>query len=285
MSKPQIEKSDLVNYVSKNINNKKQIAEFFYYWMSLNIEYDYDLLKKIRSKRLSKLEQDQSSNTDYIFKEKKAVCIGYSTLFQEFLSAFDIESEIIVGYAKTEENPTLELEVDTDFLHAWNALKINNNWILVDVTWAKQFEGAITDFYFDIDPERNILTHYPNDSKWQLLKNPISISDFNKLPYIHSFYFQTGFPKTPIITSDSKYYYFEFKNNPNKNWLVKLTYSLDNLNYKSVFPEYIKNKDGFTYKFSKERVPNNSIIRMDLTDFNEEKQMMIPYEKVAFFNL
>lgn len=71
MSKPQIEKTDLNNYVSKNLSNKNQIAEFFYYWISLNIEYDYGLLKKIRSNKLSEYERNQSSDTDFIFKEKK----------------------------------------------------------------------------------------------------------------------------------------------------------------------------------------------------------------------
>ncbi|MCK4661696.1 MAG: hypothetical protein KAT68_02435 [Bacteroidales bacterium] len=282
MSNPNIKISELEKYVTDNLSDPRQIAEFFYYWISLNIEYDYEKLKKIRANELT---ETGLSKVSTIFKEKKAVCIGFSTLYQEFLNGFNIKTEIITGYAKSDENLSLEPELDSDFLHAWNAILIDKEWVLVDVTWAKQFENRITDFYFDVAPDKLILTHYPIDNNWQLLNNPITISDFNELPYIHSFYFQTGFPEKPILTSDSEYYYFEFKKNPNRNWLVKLTYSVDNLNYESVFPEYIKNIDGFTYKFSKEKVPPNSIIRMDLTDFNEEKQTMISYEKIALFNL
>ena len=285
ISKDNLEMIDLEQYVADNLTSKREIAEFFYYWMSLNIEYDFELLQKIRMNELTEEEQYGLTDVSTIFEEKKAVCIGFSTMYQEFLLSFGVQTEIVTGYAKTYDNLSLEPELDSDFRHAWNAVQINSKWILVDVTWANQFEDKTTDFYFGADPDRLILTHFPDNSNWQLLSNPITISDFNNLPYIHSFYFQTGFPEKPILKRDEEYFYFEFKKNVNRNWLVRLQHSTDNINYESVFPEYSKSEDSFTYKFRKDEVPLNATIKIDLTDFNEEKQTMVVYEKIALFKL
>lgn len=170
------------------------------------------------------------------------------------------------------KNLTVEPDLDLDFYHSWNAIKIDDKWQLLDATWLTEAENTELDFYFNIDPEKLILDHYPIDNNWQLLEKPLSLEEFNFQPYVHSFYFQTGFPEKPILKSDENHYYVEFKKN--RNWLVKLNYSFENSEFKSVEPIYIKNKNGFTYKFKKNRVSEGSIIKMDLTDFNESNQTM-----------
>jgi hypothetical protein len=53
--------------------------------------------------------------------------------------------------------------------HAWNAVKIEGSWRLVDVTWASQVTG-VREGFFMVPPEQFIETHYPSHSDWQLLK-------------------------------------------------------------------------------------------------------------------
>ena len=271
----------LESYVSENIKEKEQIAEFFYYWIGLNIKYNQEVLEK--DKTIDEIEN--LSNPIVIFNERKGTCIGYSVLYQYFMDKFDIENEIIFGYARDEKNLTVEPDLDLDFYHSWNAVKIDNKWQLIDATWLNEAENTQLGFYFNIDPEKLILDHYPNDDNWQLLEKPLTLKEFNSQPYIHSFYFQTGFPEKPILRSDESHYYLKFKKNPNKNWLVKLTYSFENSEFKSVAPDYVKNENGFIYKFEKDKIPKGSIIKMDLTDFNESNQSMQTYENVGYFIL
>ena len=37
---------ELENYVAENINEKQQIAEFFYYWIGINVKYNREILEK-----------------------------------------------------------------------------------------------------------------------------------------------------------------------------------------------------------------------------------------------
>ena len=273
--------NDLENYVVENINKKEQIAEFFYYWIGINIKYNREILEKNKTEN----EIENLSNPTVIFNERKGTCIGYSVLYEYFMDKFNIENEIVLGYAKNEKNLTVEPNLDSDFYHSWNAIKINGNWQLLDATWLSETKNTQLDYYFNIEPKKLILDHYPIDDEWQLLEKPLSLQQFNTQPYINSFYFQTGFPEIPILRSDEDYYYLDFKSNPNKNWLVKLTYRFEKSDYESVGPDYIKNEDGFTYKFGKDRIPKGSIIKMDLTDFNQNKQTMQTYQNIGLIIL
>lgn len=269
--------SSLEDYVLENIKEKEQIAEFFYYWIGLNIAYNWDILEKTKTK-------DEIKNLfDPIvtFNERKGTCIGYSILYEYFMDKFHIENEIILGYTKDENNLTVEPDLDWDFYHSWNAIKINGKWQLLDATWLSEAENTQLDYYFRIEPKKLILDHYPVDNKWQLIEKPLSLEQFNAQPYINSFYFQTGFPEIPILRTDEQYFYLDFKKNPHRNWLVKLTYSFENSDYESVEPDYIKTSDGFTYKISKDKIPIGSIIKMDLTKFDEKNQKMVVFENVG----
>ena len=63
--------------------------------------------------------------------------------------------------------------------HAWNAVKIQERWHLVDVTWdAGHIEGKIYHkqygtAYLFADPRQFLYTHFPTDAKWQLLQRPM----------------------------------------------------------------------------------------------------------------
>lgn len=285
MSRPEITIEELTAYASKNITDSNELAKFYYYWINLNITYDTALLLKVRADKLSIAAQRKLANAESVFKTKKGVCIGFSSLYQKLLLSANIKSEIITGHAKNDENPTLELETDSDFLHAWNAVWIQDKWILVDVTWANQFEDKVTDFYFDVAPEKMILNHFPTDPKWQLLDKPLSVDDFNKLPYIHSFFFQAGFSESLLLTEDEEYYYLKVVPSKIKDWGIKMYYSLDNRLFTPIRSKSIKKKRLEIYRFKKKNIPANAIIRVDLVDTIIEELRRDNYEKIAIFKL
>jgi hypothetical protein len=62
----------LESYVSKTIKEKEQIAEFFYYWIGLNVKYDQEALEKDKTSN----EIENLSNPTVIFSERKGTCIS-----------------------------------------------------------------------------------------------------------------------------------------------------------------------------------------------------------------
>jgi transglutaminase/protease-like cytokinesis protein 3 len=285
ISKPNIEISDLERYVSDNLSSQKQIAEFFYFWISSNISYDFEKLSRNGISRPSDAEILDNENPNIVFNERKGVCIGFASLFKLYMDKFGIECEIITGYAKTAENLTLELEIDEGYRHAWNAVKIDEKWLLIDVTWSGQFKNHGSNYYFNTPPKEFIFTHYPTDRKWQLLESYLSISDFNKLPFVDSSYFDAGFPTLPVLSSDDEFYYFEVPNNPTKGWLIKLTYSIGNIDDNSVFPKLIEKSSSFVYKFRKDLIPTNTTLNVTVTDFNQQRQSMVHYVNSIIYKL
>jgi len=199
-----------IETIANKINNDFQLDEekvrAIYTWLSHNISYDLqndmfnisdniiiyssldDKKRQLRRKKLNKLKN--------VLKSRKAVCIDYSELFKEICDRIGIQSEIVVGYSKAN---IYDIERENKIKnHAWNVVKINNNWKIIDITWATTYTniGAqkklekFYDYYFFTNPEDFILTHYPVNTKWQLVKNKISKKDFFKSPIFYPSYFR-----------------------------------------------------------------------------------------------
>ena len=118
----------------------------------------------------------------------------YLSFYFNFREA-GIEARKLSGFAKgygySPENP-FTTNSSTD--HAWNAVKINGKWYLIDSTWGaghlndnNEYEAVFTEFYFLPEPEMFILSHYPYENcsiedseKWQLLNRPVSLEEFNR---------------------------------------------------------------------------------------------------------
>jgi transglutaminase/protease-like cytokinesis protein 3 len=122
-----------------------------------------------------------------VLKRKQTVCAGYARLFKALCDFAGIKSEIITGYAKTNMSALKQFKCN----HNWNAVFIDSNWYLLDVTWASgylSFSGTefikdYNDYYFLTPPKYFIEDHYPEDVRWTLLNNPPTISEFNNSPF------------------------------------------------------------------------------------------------------
>jgi len=150
---------------------------------------------------------------------KEGVCQDYSELFKALCDIAQIECHIVTGNGKNSST-------DIGFYnsnHAWNIIKINGEYKIYDLTWAAGyvsqdvFEKRFNPFYFNSSPERFILNHFPDDSKWQLLDNPMSIKEFISLPYFDSDFLNsdiTNFSlKEGVVKSDKLKITFESKEN------------------------------------------------------------------------
>ena len=72
--------------------------------------------------------------------------------------------------------------------------KCSDNEIIADIF--NFFRYEYDDHYFLTDPKEFIYEFFPLQSEWQLLKNPITLEEFEELPFVRSLFFryQLSFP-------------------------------------------------------------------------------------------
>lgn len=125
---------------------------------------------------------------EMVLKRKEAVCDGYARLFSTLCQYSGIRSEIIVGYARSNINkPLPKFRVN----HTWNAVFLENEWHLLDVTWASGYISRnenefVRDYdsrYFLTPPEDFIRDHYPDDPRWTLLPDAEVPEEFRNSPF------------------------------------------------------------------------------------------------------
>ena len=174
-------------------------------WIASNIEYDQKKLAEmkqsgfkrtrfkgskdeIKAQRLAQIQHFIEETMD----EKKGVCQDFSWLFQAMCLHAGIECEFITGAGKT--RPTLIGQANIPAKHAWNAVKMNGKWALMDVTWSTGM-GEKEDFdkgFFKLDPKTMIMSHFPDEEEWQLLDSVYSKTTFANLPYLYSGFIKYG---------------------------------------------------------------------------------------------
>jgi len=262
---------DLTDYAKKHIKDKNELAIFFYYWIGSNIQYDNELFDKILAGTITNEEFSEKQDEYDVYENRKGVCAGYANLFKWFMDEIDIEAVVISGHIRDLRNHYVELESDDNFRHAWNAIKLNDKWILVDTTWGTSNDQETSEYYFDIKPEFSILTHYPEDSKWQLLKEPLTLEEFNNSQFVKPIWFMIGFTEVPKLMADKDFYYFTFQELPNNKWSVSLKMSTDNLNFEPINDIEVIDQDGRTYfRFEKAQVPKTAYFKVKVVKFEND---------------
>jgi len=163
-------------FLSENTLNLEDDQKVYlaYYWITSNIEYDYDGYYG-----RSIIE----TNPTTFFQKRKTVCTGYSNLFRELLYSMNKTDVVCIsGYSKgLGYSPLKNAEIN----HDWNAVKINGEWCLVDTTW-----GIPSDtYYLCTPPQCFVRDHLPSETQsyFQLLENPISVKTFNEFARSKSF--------------------------------------------------------------------------------------------------
>ena len=146
-------------------------AKAIYDWMSENIIYDYTY---------------SISYADECWEKRTGVCNAFSELYVNLAKGCDLSAEKIEGIAKSGGG------------HAWNKVKTEKGWILLDVTWGScsghvdnynngngwEEYGENSRIWFDVHPDWMIFTHFPKNSKDQMRAIHISSNDFRALPDI-----------------------------------------------------------------------------------------------------
>jgi transglutaminase/protease-like cytokinesis protein 3 len=193
--------SILVNYLITPAQNDIERARAIYSWVAHNISYDYNAY-------LTHSYGDTSASG--VLQSRSSVCEGYSSLFEALAKDAGLDVVTIDGWGKGIGYAVGD-QISGSTNHAWNAVKINGSWYLIDSTWGagyidqSHFVQEFCDGYFLTPPETFIIDHFPKTSSWQLLKQPMSQSEFAQLPLTYSGFFQyrLGFTGTYQPVTDA----------------------------------------------------------------------------------
>ncbi|MBC8179779.1 hypothetical protein H8E88_01530 [candidate division KSB1 bacterium] len=179
----------LALYLSQPARNDFEKTRAIYRWITENINYD---TKGFFSGRYGDL------SAKGVLKSRTAVCEGYAGLFERLASAAGLEVVKISGFAKG-YGYVAGSPIIGPSNHAWNAIKINGLWHLLDCTWGAgyvdsqgRFVRRFEEHYFFTPPEEFIYNHFPENSRWQLLEQPISKAEYEKLIYLRPAFFKYG---------------------------------------------------------------------------------------------
>ncbi len=156
----------LTQHITQNLNDDSLKVEAIYNWVTSNIRYDTYFRRRLEG------DTSLTQEPDYVIRSKRAVCIGFSKLIKEMCSISQIKAIIVEGTAKNDGG----FRADPDG-HAWNAVKINNSWYLLDATWGIT-SAQFTKKFFLSTPSVFIESHLPYDPLWQLMERPIGFECF-----------------------------------------------------------------------------------------------------------
>jgi len=132
-------------------------------------------------------------DAETVFQRRVAVCAGYAKLLEALGQAIGEEIVYVTGDSRSS---TSDLEGQS---HAWNAAKIKGQWYLIDTTWDSGSVDRSSGFtkryradYLFPPPEVMGITHFPEDTAWQLRSQPISRGEFLRQPILRPQFFAEG---------------------------------------------------------------------------------------------
>ncbi len=164
-------------------------ARAIYRWVAGNVEYDTEGL-------ITGNHGDLSPSG--VLRRRSAVCSGYALLAATLGDALGLDVEVVTGWSKG-YGYTAGQEFAAPPNHAWNAIRIDGAWRLMDPTWGAgyldnqtQFTRHFQEHYFLTEPGAFVLDHLPENDRWQLLDQPISAAEYADLVYVQPTFFTTG---------------------------------------------------------------------------------------------
>lgn len=174
------------NVVSNKFTDKIDKARAIYYWIATSITYD---VKSARNNSTQK-----NTPTD-VLASRKAVGIGFASLFQDMCSSAGIRCLTVDGFVKYNTGQINEKGVEIN--HSWAVVQLGESpdtWFYVDPAFGsgypdaelKTFTPYYTDAYFFTDKATFNLQHYPDNEAWKLGPAPKSKKDFFELPVMRN---------------------------------------------------------------------------------------------------
>jgi len=196
----------LAAQIAHDFSTDTERVRAIYTWLATNITYDLAKFYK-GDTRINFSYADQEDlqrklnavNTHTInetMRTKKAVCEGYAQTFKKVSELLKIPCLFITGYSKTSIQDIGKSPKQED--HAWNAVRIDDTWRLIDATWGAgvtqngQWKPRFDSFFFFTEPDDFILSHLPGEAELSFTGRKVSVSNFFKKPLFSHAYFKNN---------------------------------------------------------------------------------------------
>ncbi|KAF2334924.1 transglutaminase [Flavobacterium daemonense] len=190
----------LAERIEDDFDSDYERARAIYSWMAFNIKYDFNVFLhppktqgfsySSEAEKQRKIKQINDNLIQKTFNSQKAVCEGFTALYQHLASLMGMKCEIIRGDSKISVRDIGRITTSSN--HAWNMVLIDKKWRLVDVTWGQGYYDSskgrmVADFspiYFDTDPNYFFAKHFPDSGSF--LGQRLSKEDFLNGPLIYN---------------------------------------------------------------------------------------------------
>jgi transglutaminase/protease-like cytokinesis protein 3 len=221
----------LAEQIEKDFNSDYDKARAIYSWMAFNMKYDFNAFLNppktqgfsysTEAEKQRKIKELNDKMLQKAFKSQKAVCEGFTALYQHLASLVGLKAEVIRGDSKT-RLADIGRKI-TSSNHAWNMVLIDKKWCLVDVTWGQGYYDSnkgkmvndFTSIYFDTNPDYFFAKHFPDSGTF--LGEQLSKEDYLNGPLIYNKTIEEDYKiKTPntgtIRSKEGDKITFEIKN-------------------------------------------------------------------------
>ena len=199
---PRKKDANILQMVSKMVNAKKEYslneaesAYLVFKWISENLFVDFN----------NKYSDDPINAYNSWDGSPKAL----SSLFDNICSFLKVTSGSISGYLKGPYYRNYDMLSGNNY--TWNYVEIEGEYYLLDVSLASLNKISLHEFiymHFGTQPEIFIRSHFPNESKWQLLSEPYTFEKFKSMalltPFFYLLDFKTISPDTTKISGKVK---------------------------------------------------------------------------------
>lgn len=180
----------LAAYLARAGSDDLTRARALFRWIAGNIEYDAVGFRTGN-------HGDQSA--DGVLRSRSSVCEGYARLTESLGAAMGLEVQVVSGWSKGYGYTTGQ-RFDGPTNHAWNAVRIDGRWRLMDPTWGAgyldqqgRFVRRFQEHYFLTAPDAFVFDHLPQDPRWQLLDRPVTAEEYVDLAFLRPMFFTAGF--------------------------------------------------------------------------------------------
>lgn len=190
----------VAEYLLKGCHNDMEKARAVFSWIANNIKYDDNAYNTGKYGNMS---------ANGVIKRRHAVCEGYANLYKALANAMGLEAERIDGWAKAYGYRPGQKLTGTNPNHAWNAVKVNGEWILLDATWGSgtsvggrgqlNSKRLFSPYWFNVNPYDFLFMHYPQNDKWLLVPQSLTLKQYEDMPFLEAGFFQLGFSGRDIF--------------------------------------------------------------------------------------
>ncbi|MFA7269398.1 MAG: transglutaminase domain-containing protein [Sterolibacterium sp.] len=180
----------LAAYLASNAKTDGDKAWMIFRWIADRISYDIDAYLAGRTR-------DLNVSSAQVLARRSSICDGYAVLFRDLAQQAGLDAIKLSGYAKAYGVPANT--VFTAENHAWNLVRIDGRWHIVDPTWgagyviSDRYKKKLDPLYFFSDPHQIKFTHWSSDANWRSVAVAgISKADFEAMPQVDPGLFHAG---------------------------------------------------------------------------------------------